>query len=92
MNTRQVSTSVPTAKTVGQPCPAQNIEEHADELHIGIDEVLGMRVGCWRPPVYLGTSVPSTNGPIAHRSMVRFQSRQFERRCGSKDIFDSRSA
>ena len=24
-----------------------------DGLHIGIAQVLGMRVGCWQPPVYV---------------------------------------
>jgi hypothetical protein len=64
---------------------------NSPELHIGIDEVLGMRVGCWRPPVYVGTSVPSTRQPTAHRNMVRFQSRQLSVDVVSKDVFESRS-
>jgi hypothetical protein len=69
------SSSKQTAKTVGQPCPAQNMEKKADELHIGIDEVLNMRVGCWRPPVYLSPAVPLENQRTAHGRIVRFLSR-----------------
>lgn len=75
MKAHQNSTSRHTAKTVGQPCLARNAEEHVDELHIGIDEVLGMRVGCWRAPVYLSPSLPSENQRTAHRRIVRFLNR-----------------
>ena len=76
MKAHQNRTSKRQAKTGGQPCLAQNTQEHMDELHIGIDEVLSMRVGCWRPPVYLspslGPSVPSKHQRTAHRRIVRF--------------------
>ena len=65
-----------TSKSVGQPYFAQTTEKHVDELHIGIDEVLNMRVGCWRPPVYLSPSlspsVPSKHQRTAHRRIVQF--------------------
>ncbi|HEY1444041.1 MAG TPA: hypothetical protein VGF51_04015 [Acidimicrobiales bacterium] len=75
MKTRQDSTSKHTTQTVGQPCRAQSIDEHADELHIGIDEVLSMRVGCWRPPVYLSPALPLEHQRTAHGRIVRFLSR-----------------
>jgi hypothetical protein len=61
-----------TAKTLGQPRLAQNTREHVDEVHIGIAEVLSMRVGCWRPPVYLSPSLPSASQRTAHHRIVRF--------------------
>lgn len=80
MKAHQNTTSKHTENTVGQPCLAQSTEERVDELHIGIDEVLAMRVGCWRPPVYLspslGQSVPSKHHRTAHRGIVRFLHRQ----------------
>ena len=75
MKAHQNSTSKHTAKTVGQPCLTSTTEEHVDELHIGIDEVLAMRVGCWRAPVYLSPSLPSENQGTAHRRTVRFLKR-----------------
>ena len=78
MKAHQNSTSKHTAKTVGQPCLTSTTEEHVDELHIGIDEVLAMRVGCWRPPVYLGTGPRETIERTAHRTNVRLVSPRFE--------------
>lgn len=59
----------------------ENLKDNSPELHIGIDDVLAMRVGCWRPPVYLGTGARETTERTAHRSKARLQSPQFERHC-----------
>jgi hypothetical protein len=57
---------------------AENLKDNSPELHIGIDEVLAMRVGCWRPPVYLGTGPRETIERTAHRTNVRLVSPRFE--------------
>ena len=59
MKIRQHNTSRHATMTVGQARIAQNARVAAPELHIGIDEVLGMHVGCWSPPVHVGTNVPN---------------------------------
>lgn len=68
----QNGTSQHTAKAVGQPCLSRDTEEHVDELHIGIDEVLALRVACWTAPVYLSPSLPSLTQRTAHRRIGRF--------------------
>ena len=44
-----------------RPRIAEIARDESPRLHIGIDEVLAMRVACWSAPVYCRTSVPETN-------------------------------
>jgi len=49
--TRNQSTRTRRAKV--SPAPRRAVTEAIPEISTGIRDILGMRVGCWRPPVYV---------------------------------------
>lgn len=67
------------ATTVRPSCSPQSAGDDRPESHLGIDDVLSLRVGCWRPPVYVSPNVSSPKQRAAHGGTVRIQRRRSER-------------
>ncbi len=62
MNTIVQQMLKPTTETypVAAPCPSgsPSASRPVGATATGIGEILGMRVGCWQPPVHIGFSLP----------------------------------
>jgi len=52
--TRDNHHTSPRGETTGTTLhPREATERRTPEIRTGIDRILSMRVGCWRPPVYV---------------------------------------